>query len=312
MASWQDDATIVRNASLRELVRSRRRDQLGFLMEARRLVEEAPLRTHHAYGVVNSRASLGVTPGSSPYIAHLMAAFEACLPDYTLFEFELWFGSERPTPPHNDAVFYLKTGQTVALQFWLLIEACPMPAAAGALTDSPGGKNALQCLVPAVPGVMFPGMTGVLTRDGLVDYHAEQIVGGDDMSIGDCLLFKNSVIHTSAGSSDTFRAALAFRAHLAGEDYSSDMDTLLWFRDELRKNEALEQRLVTTENPYFQRVVHRLKSIPGGAPDLSRVCKVDRNDYPGLRRRLQEFDFSAAPHRAGEPAPALQDTAPRV
>jgi len=298
MASWQDDATIVRNASLRELVRAQRRQQIAFLIEARRLVEEAPLRTHHAHGVVNSRASLGVTPDSNPFIAHLMAGFQACLPDYTLFEFELWFGSERPTPPHNDAVFYLKTGQTVALQFWVLIEACRMPISADALKEAPSGKNALQCLVPAVPGVMFPGMSAVLTREGMVEYRADEVVGGDDMSIGDCLLFKNSVIHTAPGSTDTFRAALAFRAHLAGEDYSSDVDTLLWFRDELRRNEALERRLVTTRNPYFQRVVDRLKSIPGDGPDLSRVCKVDRNDYAALRKRLAEFDFGRPAQRA--------------
>lgn len=310
MASWQDDATIVRNPTLRELVRAQRREQIEFLIEARRLVEEAPLRTHHRYGVVNSRASLGVTPDSSAYIAHLMAAFQACLPDYTLFEFELWFGSERPTPAHNDAVFYLKTGQTVALQFWLLIEACRMPISGGAPEEVPHGKNALECLVPAVPGVMFPAMTRVLTREGLVDYRAEQIVGGDDMAIGDCLLFKNSVIHTAPGSGETFRAALAFRAHLAGEDYSSDVDTLLWFRDELRRNEALERRLVTTENPYFQRVVDRLKSFPGDGPDLSRVCKVDRNDYPSLRRRLSEFDFGTP--RRTESDPVSADTATRV
>ena len=296
MARLDDDAVLLSNDSLRRGVLEHRREQLEFLLEAQRLVREQPLYSRCAHGIVNSRNSLGVGPESERRVGALIAEFERCLPEYTLFEFELWFGGEAPTPPHNDAVFYLTTGQTVALQFWLLLEACTI-GGSGEPVDAPRGKNALECLLPVAPGVMFPGMTHVLTRDGQVEHRAERVVGGDEMAIGDLLLFKNGVIHTAPGSRDTFRAALAFRAHLSAEDYAGDVDTLLWFRDELRRNPELEERLIHSGNPYFHRVVRQLKATPGEGPDLSRVRKVDRHDHAALRARLAEHDFAGAIRR---------------
>ena len=291
-----EDAAIVVNESLRESIRRHRREQLAFFQDVQRELKRVRPGAKCKHGRSASERSLFVRRDADPHLGALIARFEACLPEYAVKRIEIWLGGPQATPRHNDAALYVQSGRAVVLQFWVLLEACLL---ADPTADAPNDKNALECLVPCAPGIVFPGMSTVLTpREGHVEYRPHGVVGGDDMAIGDMLVFKNGVIHEAHGSDRVFRAAFAFRAFLKRYDDPEDIDFMLWVREAVRRDPNGDRERDPSpvgrqaSNPYFLAAEKAWRKLPERPCDPARLYKIDRNDHAGLRRRLAEFDFS--------------------
>jgi hypothetical protein len=223
-----------------------------------------------------------------PDIAHLVAQFQNCLSEYLVVAVELWFGNAEPTPIHNDAAIYLHAGQGVPLQFWLLLDAVSLDSDRIEVTTA---KNALECLLPIAPGLMFPGMRDVHTHEGLTSYEPTHVVGGDALETGDLLVFTNGVLHRAPGNGDVFRAALSFRALRKDELRPEDPDQIAWFLDTLDRDARLNEQLVGENNPYFAMVRKRWEHLAGKPFSREKLRKIDRNAHDDVRRRLREAQF---------------------
>jgi hypothetical protein len=181
----------------------------------------------------------------------------------------------------------------VGLQFWLLLEATPIDAPSEG-EEVERDKNALECFVPAAPGLVWPAMPAVLTPDGCVDPRPGRPIGGDDLAIGDLLVFKNGVVHRAPGNAHVFRAALAFRAVPDADAHDRDVDLLLWFRDVCARDDALRHALRNDRD--YKSARARWSRLGARACDRSRLAKIDRHDHRALRKRLAEFDFRPFGH----------------
>jgi hypothetical protein len=282
-----DDAFIVANAALRELLVSRRRVQLDFYEEASHAVASARFGVCK-FGRVNSPHAIAIEPGASEVVDRLVDGFRAALPRYALRDFELWMGDGVPTPAHNDAYLYLEVGQAVALQFWVLLEA----SIRGPLREeAQRDKNALECVLPVAPGLVWPGMNDVIGPAGRVDHVTKRVVGGDEMRVGDVLVFTNGVIHGARGNAGVLRVALAFRAVLAAEQARDDVDLMLWFRDLCEADLELRTWLEQQSNPYYRKAKVRWSLLPPRRHDPARLAKIDHHDRSAVRTRLERHAF---------------------
>ena len=152
-------------------------------------------------------------------------------------------------------------------------------------------KNALECLLPVAPGLLWPGMSEVIGPGGRVEHVTERIVGGDAMTVGDVLVFTKGVIHRARGNADVLRVALAFRAVLAREQARDDVDLMLWFRDLCDGDVELRTWLEQQSNPYYRKAKVRWSLLPSRRHDPSRLAKVDHHDRSDLRARLGGHAF---------------------
>jgi len=297
-----EDAVIVVNESLRQRLRTDREKNLSLFLDMKEVLAGPEVNVPLKYGTKITNRSLGVTADTRKNLRHLdgvIQGLEQCFPEYKIEINELWLGWNDETAPssgtrlqfvapHNDAGVYLKTGVSVPVQIWVLLESCVIGSTPP--VDVAKNKNALECYLPICNGVMFPGMTKAITPEGPKEWMPQKTVGGDDMMIGDILLFKTGVVRRSTPAvGNFFRAALGLVAILKSDLDQIDDNFRLWFKEVMESQKDILK--LDVNSPYFSRMGKLLADLPEKPVDYSRLKKKDNNDFDGLIKRLQSHRF---------------------
>jgi hypothetical protein len=99
-------------------------------------------------------------------LQQILGAFATRLDSYDLYTPELFFGLGKPVRPHNDVSLFLRVGQEVPIQLWILLDSCIITSA-GVIEAK--DRNVLEVCVPTAPGPVYVGSSCVLTPDGRQD-----------------------------------------------------------------------------------------------------------------------------------------------
>jgi hypothetical protein len=308
------DAVVVVNESLREKFKADREDNLALFLDIKNELTKSELHAPFKYGIKHSGRSVTVTAESRGSLGNLdpiIGQLVECFPEYQIELLELWLSWSEKTSqiqakpvhvgPHTDVAVYLRSGTSVPLQIWILLESCSLSKPQESVAKD---KSALECYLQICDGVLFPCMDKVLTPKGLVDWNPRVSIGGDQMLPGDILLFKNGVAYQNGPAvDDVFRVALGFKAILKNELAQIDERFRLWFREAMRNGHKLglgpempyfdrtRQLLAGFPESYLQRMKSLIVDLPEQPVDYSRLVKKDHNDFSEIERRLKHRRF---------------------
>ncbi len=279
------DATVVRNGQLREFLVKHRQALLDYYLSVYEAHRQLPVGTQNDYGLKHGPYSLGLNATIPALLQQVLGALADHLNDYELYTPELFFGLGEPVRPHNDVSLFLRAGQEVPIQLWILLESCILSSHGVAETRN---RNALEVGVPVAPGPVYAGTSYALTPDGRETLSFERTVGGDALDNGDLLLFKNGCVHFTRRIKlqGLFRVALAVRA--IRRDRREDCNYLRWMKQLWATDPRLKKEARGTYISSAQRML--LDSVDDQAPDKSRLSKIDVNDYSALIAALQAID----------------------
>jgi hypothetical protein len=277
------DAWIVRSESLRGFLGDHRAELLQQYLQVFRAHQQAAVGSQYDYGLKHGPFSVGLNAKTPDLLQQILVAIAASLPDYDLYTPELFFGTGRPVRPHNDVSLFLRSGQEVAIQLWILLESCLLTRAGAAETRC---RNALEVCTTVAAGPVFAGTSYVLTPEGRQSLSLEPAIGGDSLENGDILLFKNGCVHFTRAvqQQGLFRAALAVRA--IRKDRQEDANYLRWMKQVWASDEQLQGEARGTYVSSARRML--LDSADDQPPDRSRLLKLDANDYEALIASLQQ------------------------
>jgi hypothetical protein len=285
------DATIVRSEALRGYLASKREELRKYYLTVYMAHQPLAVGSQSEFGLKHGPFSLGLNARTPDLMQQVISAVAASLPDYELYTPELFFGVGQPVRPHNDVSLFLRAGQEVPIQLWILLESCIISPAG--VTET-GSRNALEVCVPVAAGPVYAGTSYVLTPEGRQELSIGQTIGGDSLENGDLLLFKNGCVHFTrpVKQPGLFRAALAVRA--IRRDRQEDSNYLRWMKQLWATDELLRSEARGTYISSARRML--LDNVDDQAPDMTRLSKRDANDYGALVAALQQIDpVNAAP-----------------
>ncbi len=278
-------ASIVGNQELRDFLARHRTTLRNHCLEVFRAHRRVPVGTQYNQGLKHGPFSLGLNASIHPLLQQLLNAFAEAFPNYELYTPELFFGTGKPVRAHNDVSLFLRSGQEVPIQLWVLLESCIM-SPTGA-TDT-ARRNALEVGLPVAPGPVYAGTSYSLSPAGKQPVAFKKTVGGDDLEIGDTLLFRNGCVHFTRAVKQPglFRVALALRA--IRRDRQEDDNYLRWMKQLWATDENLAREARGTYVSSAQRMF--LDAVDDEPPDPTRLTKIDANDYTALSRAIERID----------------------
>ena len=273
-------AQLLQNPNLQKYLVDNKEALRNYLLEVETDLLTKDVNTEGRFGKIKAKVSLELDLAKNPpVIANISNMLESCFPGYTLTGgSEIFVGRDAPLMEHTDSGIFVNTGRSMALQLWVLLDFFERdnPDA------TPEENLALECVLPPITGVMYPGDTASLTPTGIIEFPHDEIIGGASMVAGDILLFSNNVRHRKPpGTKGVLRFAMAQRFTRTQEpDDVADKNFVKWLAKEMRVRPELDQRWAAT-NPYYERMRPMLADLDEDI-DLSKCTKIDLNDYEAL------------------------------
>ena len=285
----QSPAQLVTSPYLNSLLVDHRDEFRPYYLDLARALADTTDGELQRFGRRISPCSLVIDQNRCPAIlSHIARSFLSIFEGYRIENgMEIWLGSAPPVPNHIDSNLYLGSGRSVVVQVWILLDYFDTNDPEG----EPTNNGALECVLPRVPGVMYYGLEKPFVPDGpgsfgrFVDLPDGPIIGGEQMKVGDVLLFANGVMHRKKPSpKGLLRVAMVQRFIRTQEpEEVADPNYMKWFNQARLNVPELQayDEMANERNPYY--VKHKeLWSHLDDDIDFTALSKIDRNDYDRL------------------------------